>query len=155
MKYGFLLLSALVLFACKSKKDQVQEEGTQNRIFSIETTPCFGRCPIYTMSIGSDGQADLNAVRFTEADGQYLAHLEDSVVNELFNRLDAMNWLAYKAEYMTGYSDLPSVILTYTSPNGQIFKVRFEEGAAPQELEQLSRSMEWWRLNVDWKALEH
>lgn len=155
MRAGIFLLSIVLMFACKSKKDQYPKEVLDSRIFSVETTACFGRCPIYYMYISTDGSAVLDAKRFTEADGKYKAMLEDSIVNDFFERLDQMEWSKYKAEYLTGYTDLPSVIFNYVDAVGNKTTVRFEESAAPKELLQLARSMEWWRLNVAWEAVDH
>ncbi|MFY0643773.1 MAG: hypothetical protein JXR19_04840 [Bacteroidia bacterium] len=153
---GYLAIAFIfiVFLSCKTTKDSGQE--TQDiRVFTVETTACFGRCPIYKLTIASDGTAFLDAIKFTEADGKYSTQLSDSTVEEFYRRLDTLAWSSYEDVYRTGYTDLPSVIINYISPEGIQHKVILEQAAAPKELQQLSRSVEWFRVNLDWEALDH
>ena len=64
MKY-LILFSALLFFSCKTKKEQIEDviEETvfvagneQDSLFvTLERTPCFGKCPVYTVSIYNKG----------------------------------------------------------------------------------------------------
>ena len=64
MKY-LILFTALLILSCKTKKEQVEEaveetisvagEEIDSLFVTLKRTPCFGKCPVYTVSIYNKG----------------------------------------------------------------------------------------------------
>lgn len=126
----------ITVFSCKN------DSGLSNRqlkkfYISMETTACFGRCPIMTMEIDGNGKALLHGRRFMDSLGLFQRQLEDEQLYSIVKQANKFRWEGFEEEYLTGYTDLPSRIISYSPKPGDTFRVRFEEGAAPEGLERL------------------
>ena len=148
---SFVLSLLLLLWGCGNSKKQVSN-NQHGFYLSMEKTACFGQCPIYVLKVNSDGGLHLNAKRFNDISGEFEAKLSKDEFQNLKATTTRLDWDAFDEEYLTGYSDLPSTILTYAI-SGDTTKVRYESDKAPQELISLSKQMESWKHNKDWESL--
>ena len=68
---------ALGLAACQGSSDAMQTENSGAEVgvmVGLQRTACFGRCPVYELSVLSNGQASLRVERFCdEAFGRSLS----------------------------------------------------------------------------------
>jgi hypothetical protein len=64
-----------------------------------------------------------------------------------------MDWDIYKAEYKTGYSDLPSTVVQYSNSVGDTTTVSFENNLAPNEIVELVNYMDDKIDTKDWKKI--
>ena len=75
----WFLFAAMVLglAACHGSSDAMQTEGSGAEVgvmVGLQRTACFGRCPVYELSVLSNGQASLRVERFCdEAFGRSLS----------------------------------------------------------------------------------
>lgn len=150
-KFLFLLFLLACLVGCGNSKKQVKAEN-QSFYLSMEKTPCFGKCPVYTLGVNEKGELNLNAKRFNDLSGEFEALLSDAELNSLVAHMQALEWSSYEQEYLTGYSDLPSTVLTFISQGDTTF-VRYESDKAPQELMDVATQLENWKEEKKWKSL--
>jgi len=67
-----LTLGVLCAFGCRDAKDTVATDVEV--LVGLQRTPCYGRCPVYELSVLNTGEATLNVGRFCdEAFGRSLA----------------------------------------------------------------------------------
>lgn len=136
MRYGFIIsISFLSLLGCSKKtKSQQDKSGLTTWYLAMEKTECFGTCPVYKMEVNSEGVLHLNARKFIEKKGKFTSTLSEDDLQEINILRQGANWKSYKSEYMTGMSDLPTTILSYSSHTGDTVRIRYESDVAPQEL---------------------
>ena len=93
------LLFAAFFIACHPRKS-IQKNILSKTYISIEKTPCYGTCPIYTMSIDGDGIALLRAGDFMDDTGFFYARLNADSVHSLFTDAKACAWETYDSTYL-------------------------------------------------------
>jgi len=91
-------------------------------MISLERTPCFGRCPIYTVSLDGDGSVTYNGQRFVGVTGERHAKISRADVDALLRAFDAAHFESLDDAYRAHVTDLPSTIVTLTR-NGHTKRV--------------------------------
>lgn len=95
--------------------------------FSLERTPCFGRCPTYKVRINNDGTATYQGIRSVEREGTFTGKMDRAGMDALFARATAIGFFSMKDRYDSDVTDLPSAIIRI-SANGQDKKVTGRSG---------------------------
>jgi hypothetical protein len=75
-------------------------------------TPCFGRCPAYSVEIRGDGTVVYEGEHFVEVQGVHLAHVPDATVRRLFDAFVRADFFWTYDEYRSPVTDLPTSIVT-------------------------------------------
>lgn len=103
---------------------------------SIQKTPCFGRCPVYTFTLKGNGEAILKVdTNFTMPKGVYTYQLEKEKVKEIFDAFKLGKIYTFKNEYTGKMTDFPVTYLTYKK--GRKTKKIKDHYGAPKELKNL------------------
>ncbi len=155
MKAFFVSISFVLLFACSSKK-KVCDIRVEDQIYlSIEKTPCFGQCPIFKMELLDSSSLKFNAVRFMDVNGNFEGDLSRKSYTDLKELASNVNWNGLQKEYLTGYSDLPSTILSYSAIDGDTTVVRYESNIAPENVSKLGTRLSQIQKTTTWKSVEY
>jgi len=146
-----ILLS--LLLAC-SASNKVSKKVLKASYISIETSPCFGACPVYKLEIFSDGIIKLEGIKFVDI-GTYTAQLTVGEHKSFVKPLHDLDWSQFKAVYRSGYSDLPSTLLRYSEVPGDTVQIDFEleAEALPQIFKKYALSIDSLRSSMDWYSL--
>ncbi len=136
-----IVILSIGLFACKSKKEvsekeqalteQTQEELVEkpskevavesqqkidfpeNAVARIQRTACFGRCPIYTLTVYEDGTVLYQAEKWVEKEGTFQGKADPEWFKKLLAKAEEVGYFNMKNKYDSeGVTDLPSVITT-------------------------------------------
>lgn len=85
----------------------------------IQRTACFGRCPIYTVSIYKSGYVDYVGEKWVQREGHFQSTIPQEKIQDLLIEAKKINFQGLDDIYdSNSVTDLPSTILT----------LRFEEG---------------------------
>ena len=126
----------LYMFSCtgttKISDDQL--------LIRMEKTPCYGACPVYTLTIDQKGNGLFEGVENTEHVGQYPFRLSKKQLQQLKASFIEAGFFKMEDKYDAFVSDLPTVFLTYHS-KGKKKKIMDYYGA-PQELKDLEKQIE-------------
>lgn len=107
----------------------------------LERTPCFGKCPVYTMDIDADGKVNYHGHNFTDHKGHWTKTLSADQQRDLTRLMRESDFFSYDTLYDdAGISDLPSIIIAYTA-NGETHRVTFRYGG-PVTFRQLAEKIE-------------
>jgi hypothetical protein len=81
---------------------------------TLERGACFGTCPVYTVTIYTDGTVVFEGERYV-TEGEYTITIEPEVVQQLVDGFAAAGYFEWEDEYteMT-VSDLPTIITSVT-----------------------------------------
>ncbi len=87
----------------------------------MERTECFGKCPVYTITIGSDGKVTFEGKQFTNVTGKAEARLEREKIDELIAEVIKADFYSLNSSYFdesdgcpSTATDSPTVNLTIT-----------------------------------------
>lgn len=120
----------------------------------FERSPCFGACPVYKVTLRSDGSATYEGIRFVDRIGKFDGHFNDDQLSKLGAIADKLGFWNLKPEYTIGITDQPSQDLTLVS--GKETKKVHEYGhTAPAELWALYTMVDGIVAGIkDWKKAE-
>lgn len=105
---------ALLAQACTPTVNKYLAREDAAYTLTVERTPCFGECPIYTMTLDSkEGRLHYQGERFTEPTGEVEKELPAEELDSLRLMLDAHNFTALDSAYDDEHvADLPATIIT-------------------------------------------
>ncbi|MCW3083774.1 MAG: hypothetical protein JWP12_1140 [Bacteroidetes bacterium] len=159
----FILYSAflLLLAPCNSLKNtakaQTPDAGKNLKTvsFILQKTACFGKCPVYTLTItGENNTALLKGDMNIDKIGNYKKTISDEELTTLVNAFDKNHFFDLLDEYnKPQVMDVPSIYITY-SIDGKTKKIK-DRWQAPNELKDLEKLLEAIALSTDgWEKTE-
>jgi len=84
----------------------------------------MGPCPIYILTIQSDGKVIFEGVKYTQTVGQIESRLSDQKVKELIGEIKKANFFSFKDDYS---SDSKNCSRYSTDGPGAILSIKFDE----------------------------
>lgn len=116
---SFSLLSiTLTLLSCANSKNMASEKGddSANDIQQVEVTEfatiqktyCYGKCPVYKMTIYSDGKAVLEGKSNIEMTGVWETQLTKEELEKFILTAEKINYFDLEDKYDSPITDLPS-----------------------------------------------
>lgn len=139
-----MVLSILIgIHACKTTKvDTRSEKG--KIIFSLERTPCFGRCPVYEVKIYEDGLLLYYGKRNVTDTGCRTRKLSKQELKNLKNDFSNSGFFEMANSYPENERapvDLPSSIIFFKSVN-QEKRITDHHWKTPEKLALLERKLD-------------
>lgn len=144
---GYLTLAA----TCRP----ITEESlaTMTKRVEMKKEPCFGSCPVFTLTIYEGGRATYEGERFTERVGTFTKDLGTATYEEVIKAFEAANFQQFQSVYRAQVPDLATVTITYHR-EGESKSVKGKDGRpeAVLELESMldgiANSGGWERLSA-------
>ena len=153
VKGSFFILLITLLISCGFRKESNDQINSDQIYISISKTGCFGNCPIYTLSLNGKTWS-LNGYKFFEYIGEFETVAIESEINEIMAKSRPLAWADYKSRYMSGYSDLPSTVLQYSSTEGDTTTITYENNLAPKELVELVNYLDSKIDSKEWAEID-
>jgi hypothetical protein len=116
----------------------------------IMTSPCFGTCPIFELTINNNKQAVLNAKKYNKLTGVYKSNVDEKVFNDLVGLLNYLNIDSLKNNYAIGWTDNQSIDteIEYNSSTKKIHDYGLEGSFGLKRLYQLLYKL---KATQDWE----
>ena len=120
MKKVILGIGVLAIMAgCATNNAKALKKKSTEFTFEISTTPCFGTCPVYDLTIKESGLAVYNGKKFPETKGELFKNLPDQEMDSLRDILAGSNFFKMDSVYNDpSVTDLPSTTMTLTLGSG-------------------------------------
>jgi hypothetical protein len=121
------------------------------RSISLERQPCFGTCPVYTVTIDETGAVHFEGRRFVADTGVFISTIPPARVDSLLAELETAGYFSLADRYAPGEpvcqhaaTDLPTVI-TEVHVRGHAKRIEHYHGCAdaPAVLDSLE-----WRIDA-------
>ena len=156
MKPRVWLPVTLVLVACARQPQPAAVPGMESAaagdpaVVTLERTPCFGTCPVYTVSISRSGMVRFTGRHHTAQTGQATATIPAARVDSLIAELDRAGYFELADAYVMDSpacglyaTDSPTVITSVTH-GGTTKTIRHDRGCsgAPPELSRLEQRID-------------
>lgn len=110
MKLTTLLLVGFAFFACKTQKNNTLPPGTP--FVGLQTSGCFGYCPVFELIAYTNGQVRYVGERFVEKEGRDSFLLTAAELTQLRTKVSAVNLWQYPERIQSDIMDAPSATLT-------------------------------------------
>lgn len=92
----------------------VQGSATPISAIKLERTACFGTCPVYTVTIFSDGRIQYEGKEFVKEKGRRTGAISAREFSELAAKVEQIEFFKLQAAYRAPVTDLPTTIVTVT-----------------------------------------
>jgi len=144
----YLLLFSLVITSgfvgCKTKK----VDSKPYEMIKMQRGACFGACPMFTISISSDGRAELIGERFLDKIGIYQKTIDKNSLSTLQKAFIDSKFFDFKDEYTANITDLPTTYLTFTHEGKT--KMITDYYNTPEKIHQLEKLVDEIVQKNDW-----
>lgn len=165
MKYSAstLLLLVLVLLtggfiACNGQKAASSpapyggDTPADSLFFTITKTPCFGKCPAYTVHVYRSGFATYNGKSHVEKTGEHTAHVGTDTMALLLAKAEAIGFFDLQDVYDSQVTDLPTTTIAVAA-GGRTKQVKARHHV-PQQFKDFAAYAEGLLLPVAWKPVK-
>ncbi|MEY2498388.1 MAG: hypothetical protein QOD12_1944 [Verrucomicrobiota bacterium] len=132
-------------------------EAQPNKI-SLERTACFGTCPVYTLTVYSDGRVEYEGKDHVKEKGSRSLKIDGKLFQRLMKKVDEIAFFKLEDRYEGRVTDLPTRITTVTK--GDVTKTVRNYYGGPKglhDLEQLidevTNSAQWTGAHPDTEGL--
>lgn len=119
-------------------------------VITLERTPCFGGCPVYTVSVSPSGEVTYEGRAHVRRIGTATAQVPSQRVDSLLNELEGAGYLTFANRYLPSEpacgryaTDSPSAISS-ARLRGKVKRIEHDYGcgAAPGALTILERRID-------------
>ena len=118
---------------------------------ALERGPCFGNCPIYEVTLRSDGLATYVGGDYAPRRGRFEAQVDSAAVARLLARLDSVGFWEMKVDRQLRVTDLPDVILRAERDGRQH---RVHANLPPAELRPIHAAIDSIAEALDWRPVQ-
>lgn len=87
--------------------------GRRDKVIEMAKGPCYGNCPVFTLTIFENGLASYKGERNTERLGTYVKKLDKTQMERLLREFKSANLWQYRDVYTGRIPDVQSVAITY------------------------------------------
>jgi len=87
---------------------------------SLTTTNCFGRCPVFKLSVNCDGNAIYNAIEYNDRKGIFKSKIDTASLNRLLYFTEYIRAKSLKDQYKVNWTDDQTADLTITYKDGTV-----------------------------------
>jgi hypothetical protein len=161
MRVGLVIFLFSLLFACSSKKNQVQpvvspvataevQQSVTDTMLYYSRGACFGMCPIFELTLMKDGRAVYLGKNHVDRIGRYQALVSYTDVQQVIAKANEIGYFELKSEYDNeNVHDLPD-IKTGIAHDGKLHHVR-NRYKGPAALRMLYTELDSLIEKQDWK----
>ncbi len=110
---ALLLAMAVVpsLVGCHSVS---HPQDLQSFSITLERTPCYGKCPAYTLALDGDGNVKYLGKRFVDIPGMQTAKIQPEQMTELLRAFAAIHFFDLQDKYVDLCTDNPTEFISLT-----------------------------------------
>lgn len=137
-----------------TKTNENGSDSVQERSFfaSINRGACYGKCPIYSMKIYSDGFVELTGTRFMEPMGEFTGMISKAQLNTFIEKANEIGFFAMEEVYDSPVTDIPA-ITTSIVINGKQKTVMRRVGY-PERIREFENLFDELLTSVKWIPVE-
>lgn len=100
-------------------------------VIRLERGPCFGGCPVYSVTVLGDGSVTFIGKRFVASPGVHKAQLDEADYRRLVDAIDELGILKLDDDYSVRVTDMPTTFVTVVTAGGAKRVRHYGSGCAP------------------------
>ena len=108
------VLLAVVVISAGCGKPSIPDD-ISDVIVTLERGPCFGACPVYSLTVYGDGRVIYDGIRFVKIEGTRTTTVSEEKVRQLVGEFYAVDYFSLNDEYThADATDMPSATTSIT-----------------------------------------
>ena len=130
----------------------VTDAPPSDMLITLERTPCYGTCPVYTLSVDATGRVEYDGRDFVAVEGEQIGQISPEQVALLLETFTEAGYFDMKDSYKDWMvSDMPTVITSITL-NGKTKRIEHYYGDmhAPEALTKLETKIDEITDSAQW-----
>ncbi len=146
------LFFMMVLLSCNRHVSIKENEITAKKIqklVSLSKSSCFGKCPVYHLTIYSDGLAILESKVNLEKLGVFHTQLSAEQLEKIKKKISTVDWKNTKSHYIKNIPDLPTSTLSFYKDDSTWQKIE-SNSTMTTELEALHSELSEYPYLKNW-----
>lgn len=148
----FLALFLFSFSSCSTIKMETDAEKA-SPVIVYSKGPCFGTCPIYTLTVYNTGLVRFNGVRFTEKDGKHEKQLDPEAYIALVRKFKSNRFFGFKEDYGMELVDAATITISFND-NGKTKTVR-GKSKFPDKLKEIMTMLDIFEKDEEaWVVIE-
>lgn len=150
-----LVLLAVGLVACNGQKTAPNASTyggaapADSLFFTLTRTPCFGKCPAYTVNVYRSGYATYNGKSHVEKTGEHTAQVGTDTMALLLAKAERIGFFDLQDVYDSQVTDLPTTTIVVAA-RGRTKQVKARH-QVPQQFKDFAAYAENLLLPMAWK----
>ncbi len=111
-----LILTALVALPTLALQEATPAATPDGQVaITLERTACFGTCPVYTVTIYTDGTVVYNGLQFVDVKGEQTSSIDPATVEQLIAGFEAAGYFDWNDSYTDMHvTDQPTITTSVT-----------------------------------------
>lgn len=144
MKLICFLPIILLAANCSAQKLEISK-------IAFEAYPCFGICPVFTMTISEDGTAVYDAKMNNKQRGEFKTIIRKGQLDSLKTLIQLSDFFSLNDKYAATMTDMPTYILTIEEKSGRTKTIKDYGPTGPDKLKKIYnlifslRDSQFWR----------
>lgn len=140
-RVNIIILSIAMMGAGSCSLFKSKSNTNKDFTLVVKTSPCFGRCPFYELSVDSKGEARYKGIRHPKTDGEIVRNLSAIELDSVRYIFETNNFWGLDSVYDNpSISDFPSTTISYNTVDKQ--KTVFARFDTPMELRKITAFIE-------------
>ena len=115
----------------EQKLDEGMSVPPAAQLVSLKRTPCFGRCPMYRITIMDNGELVYEGKRFVEKLGTYSGLITGQDVENIIKKINEVGYFKMEDAYDVPIADFPTCV-TSVNLDGKSKSIMNKQGAPPE-----------------------
>ncbi len=117
---------------------------------TLERTPCFGSCPVYSVTLYRSGKAEFHAVKNLPKIGDFSGRIDVTDFGRLCYFIQRTHFSEFKENYRANWTDDTTCIVTARTPDNKIKKVSDYGTVGPIQLWAIQQLIDGFRERIEW-----
>ncbi len=143
-----IVISGIIISGCRSSKNITMN----NILIELETTSCYGTCPVYKLIIYQNGHITLNGIKHMDYIGEHTSMVDKTKLENIISSFDKSSFFNFNDEYRSLFKDLPTKYISYHK-DGELKKIMAYDNI-PKELNHLILILENLIKELDWEKVK-
>ncbi len=130
-KIIFILTALMVLAVFPAAAQEAASDGAS---ITLERTPCFGMCPVYTVTLHEDGTVVYNGDQHVDVEGEQTINIGAEAFDELMQVIEDVGYFEWDDEYTDMTVTDQSYIMISVTRDGETKSINHYLGDATAPL---------------------
>lgn len=120
---------------------------------TLSRSPCFGDCPVYDVTLRSDGKATLKSNQYLDEIGTFEGEVNIFSYGKLCYLMDRLEFSKFQPQYEANWTDATTVTITASTKDCEITVSDYSE-IGPVELWAIQQTIDNIRHEIEWKRVD-
>lgn len=149
MRDKLYIIILVISFAIFNISCMALKRTNNTLLYELETTSCYGTCPVYKLQIYTDGHVKLEGKNYIDLIGEFESTMSPEQIKHLNEALEKVSFFDLKNSYTSNFTDLQTKYITYYKDEKSKQIMAYDN--IPKDLKILIKQLESLVKELEWK----